>query len=178
MDRDLLIIILVGGILTFGTYYYAYQSGKGMELWGGVEPKYRKYYTISGIFAGLVFIYLFYYYVFYREEKTEKFKNFVHVGMGFITFGSAAWVPLTFLGLKDPKYKLLSILALTLVSFGSILLLLATATEENSVDNWNKKTHVKKDKAESKLALAAGSIFVFHVTFLDLLSWGSSYLAN
>ena len=51
MDRDLLIIIIVGGILTFATYYYAYQSGKGLTLWADVSPKNRVYYSISGIFA-------------------------------------------------------------------------------------------------------------------------------
>ena len=61
MDRDLLIIIIVGGILTFATYYYAYQSGKGLTLWADVSPKNRVYYSISGIFAGLVFVYLFYF---------------------------------------------------------------------------------------------------------------------
>tara|TARA_Y100001972_G_scaffold112472_1_gene146231 strand:+ start:186 stop:704 length:519 start_codon:yes stop_codon:yes gene_type:complete len=172
MDRDLLIIILVGGILTFGTYYYAYQSGKGLTLWAGVEPKDRFYYSISGIFAGLVFLYLFWYYVYYREKKTKEFKQIIDIAMGFITFGSAAWVPLTFLGLNDKRYKFLSILALLIVSIGSLLLVFGTSLEkDNDEKNSDKNT-------EWALAIAAGSIFAFHVTFLDLLSWGPRYITH
>ena len=171
MDRDLLIIIIVGGILTFATYYYAYQSGKGLTLWADVSPKNRVYYSISGIFAGLVFVYLFYYYVFYRKEKTKEFRNFVNVSMAFITFGSAMWVPVTFLGLSNPKYKLLSIFALLLVSIGSLLLLFSTAMEKDN----NKKNSGKN--TQWALEIPSASIFAFHVTFLDLLSWGPGYLS-
>lgn len=170
MDRDLLIIILVGGILTFATYYYAYQSGKGLTLWGGVGPESRIYYSLSGILAGLVYVYLFYYYVFYREEKTEEFKNIVNVSMAFIVFGSALWVPVTFLGLSNPKYKLLSIFALLLVSVGSLLLLFSTGLEHKN----NKKNSEKN--TQWALAITAASIFAFHVTILDLLSWGPAYV--
>ncbi len=172
MDRDLLIIIIVGGILTFATYYYAYQSGKGMTLWAGVEPKYRIYYSISGIFAGLVYLYLFYYYIFYREKKTKEFKTEINLSMAFITFGSALWVPVTFLGLSNPKYKYLSIFALLIVSIGSLLLLFSTALEAD-----NKEKNSEKN-TQWALALVACSIFAFHVTVLDLLSWGPAYLAH
>ena len=172
MDRDLFIIILVGGLLTFATYYYAYQSGKGLDLWGGVDPQYRIYFTVSAILAGIVFVYLFYYYVFYREEKTKNFKDFIHISMGFIVFGSALWVPTTFLGLRNPKYKILSILSLLIVSVGSLLLYLVTLMEkENDKKNSEKNTRWV-------LAIGASLIFAFHVTFFDLLTWGSLYISK
>ena len=169
-DRDLLILIIVGGVLTFASYYYAYQSGKGMSLWGGVPPNERIYYTISSIIAGLVFIYEFYYYVFYRAEKTDQFRTLVYTSMILITFASALWVSLTFYGLNHPNYKLLSIFVLLLVSIGSLLLVLATAMEKDN----DKKNSEKK--IEWGFAIAASSIFAFHVTYFDLLSWGPAYL--
>ena len=172
-DRDLLILIIVGGVLTFGSYYYAYQSGKGMTLWGGVPPDQRIYYTISGSLAGLVFLYQFYYYIFYREKKSNEFKGLVYTAMILITFASALWVPATFLGLTNPNYKYISIFVLLLVSIGSILLLLATAMEKE-----DKRDKRSRKNAEWGLAIAAGVIFAFHVTFFDLLSWGPAYLEN
>jgi len=177
MDTELFTLMIIGAVMVFGTYLYAFQSGKGMTLWAGVEPQYRIYYTISGVFAGLVFIYLFWYYVFWREHKTEHFRTSVSLAMGFIIYGSAVWVPLTFLGLSNPTYKILSVIALFLVSIGSILLITATASEENSVEEQDTRKYVEHD-IFWKLAIAFASIFAFHVTFLDLLSWGPSYLAN
>lgn len=177
MDTELFTLMIIGTVLIFSTYLYAFRSGKGMTLWAGIEPQYQLYYTISGVFAGLVFIYLFWYYVFYREHKTENFRAFVSVAMGFIIYGSAAWVPLTFLGLSNPNYKILSVIALFFVSIGSILLIAATASEENSIDEWDTRKYVDHG-IEWKLAIASASIFAFHVTILDLLSWGSSYLAK
>lgn len=170
-DRDLLILIIVGGALTFASYYYAYQSGKGMSLWGGVPPNQRIYYTISSIIAGLVFIYEFYYYVFYRVRKNKQFKMLVYISMGLITFASALWVPATFYGLNNPQYKMISIFVLFLVSFGALLLILATSMEK--VDHIDPNS---QKKTEWGLAIASASIFAFHVTFFDLLSWGPAYL--
>ena len=172
-DKDLLILIIIGGALTFASYYYAYQSGKGMDLWGGVSPNQRIYYTISGILAGLMFIYEFYYYIFYRVKKKTQFKMLIYTSMALITFGSALWVPATFYGLNHPKYKIISILVLLLVSFGSLLLVLATSMEKEDHVDPNSKHNV-----EWGLAIAAGSIFAFHVTFFDLLSWGPLYYVN
>ena len=172
-DRDLLILVIVGGILTFASYYYAYQSGKGMTLWGGVKPNERIYYTISGLLAGLVFLYQFYYYIFYRHKKSKEFKGLVYTAMILITFASALWVPLTFLGLTNSNYKYTSIFVLLLVSIGSILLVLATIIEKE-----DKKDKKSKKKTEWGLAVAAGIIFSFHVTYFDLLSWGPAYIQN
>ena len=173
IDRDLLVITIVGGVLTFGTYYYAYQSGKGNTLWAGVKPKHRHIYGISGILAGLVFLYLFYYYIFYLNKKTKNFKTIVDVSIGLITFASATWVPLTFLGLKNRKYRFLSIIALLLVAIGSLMLVISTALA--NYNETDKEKHIKHD-TRWVLALISGSIFAFHVTFLDLLSWGPLYL--
>ena len=151
-NLSLMLLTIIGGLLTFYSYYYAYNSGRANQLWGGVSSEHKIYFITSSIIAGLVFLYQFYYHVFYKDKSSVL----VYIGIFLITYISATWVSLTFYGIDNPKYKFLSMIALLLVSVGSMLLVYDSVS--GKVDDDNRRL----------IAIVTSSIFCFHVTFFDL----------
>ena len=163
-DVRLLLLVLFAGILVFISYAYAYYQSDNSLLWAKIEKRYRMIYAISGMLAGLSLLYAMVYHIFLQVDK-EDYKIFLCYLL--IIVPASLWVPATFLGLRYPQYKWLSILTLLLTSLGGILLLVFTVKDGRKMDD------------KSKVAvLVALSIFVFHTTVLDLISWSPGYLKN
>ena len=109
-------------------------------------------------------LYVIYYFVTKNVNRSNSYNRLVYISFILIILFSALWVPLTYLGLKNHKYKIFSILCLVLVSIGSLILLISTIKD------------VKNKDIYWKVCIGCLSIFAFHVTIVDLISWSPLYL--
>ena len=163
VDVRLLLTLIFTGILVDISYLYAYYAPNSKMLWAGISPRYRTIYAVSGIIASLALLYSIVYHCFIEVDK-EDYK--ITLAYLLIIIPAALWVPATFLGLKNPRYKFLSVLTLLLTSIGGILLLIFTVQDKRDNKNPAKMA-----------AIISLSLFVFHTTVLDLISWSPGYLS-
>ena len=158
MNKNLLILNLIGGPLVLFTYY-KYLGGamkKGItsdQLWANIKGKSRNIYFLSMLLSTISYLYLFYYLVFRNKNQSKK------PLMGTVIFfiGASLWGPFLYKHFVNKLSKSYTYLSLTLTSIGILILF---------------SYLMKKGNIISKIAI---SIFLIHILLLDNIIWSINF---
>ena len=171
--KQLLIIILVGGIAVLGSYVLGplTQPGAATLLWGGVPQEVRPFYTV-GMFLGAGGYFAFTYYLLFRlaPDTTRVAGRF---GFGLfnalytaILLPSALWMPLTLLAVEQPSPALLWLVRIVLGVVGAASLGLFFAL---------RKVRPPQTSWAYRLAMVGSLFFCIQTVILDALVWSAFF---
>ena len=158
MDKTLLLINIIGGIIVI-YFYYIYLSDlieKNIsmdKLWANITGGYRNIYILSMLLCVISYLYIIYYLIFIDKEK----HTLVLWGSILFFMGAILWTPFLYHYFINNMEKIYIYLALCLTSIGIILLFIYLMNKGNMI---------------SKICIG---IFLFHILILDNLIWSIKF---
>ena len=158
MNKNLLILNLIGGPLVLFTYY-KYIGGaikKGVKsnlLWANIKGNNRNLYYISMLLSTISYLYLFYFLVFKNKDKSNK----PLLGTIIFFIGASLWAPFLFNHFVNKLSKIFIYLSLSLTSIGIIIKFIYLINKGNII---------------SKVSIF---IFLTHILLLDNIIWSYNF---
>ena len=143
--------------------YYHFIKPKDFHRWwfGMIDGLHSlQLFMFSASLAAIGFLYVMWYMIFGLDVIDTKLTT----ELSLIFLSTLSWAPLTYLSMfYSVHFKYLVVVALGVTSGSSFAFIYFLSTRHD-------------DSLERNLAVAAMSLFTFHVTFVDFIGWNYFYL--